>query len=71
MWFFPTNWAFNIQWHERPMRTISSYAGWQSESGWKKQGTLTKPGMPNHEGSHEQEWAELAKRLNLAAATNR
>lgn len=71
LWFFPTNWAFNIQWHERPTRMISSYAGWQAESGWKKQGTLTKLGMPNHEGSHAHEWTELAKCFNLAAATNR
>lgn len=29
--FFPTCWAFNIQWHERPARTVYSYAepkGW-------------------------------------------
>ena len=25
-WFFPTLWAFNIQWHERPQRRIDSYA---------------------------------------------
>ena len=24
--FFPTYWAFNIRWHERPARTIKSYA---------------------------------------------
>jgi len=24
--FFPTYWAFNIQWHERPLRRIDSYA---------------------------------------------
>ncbi len=42
--FFPKLWAFNIQWHERPRRTIMSYAG--------PRGLLTKPGMANHEGSH-------------------
>jgi len=26
LWFFPTYWAFNIQWHERPERRIDSYA---------------------------------------------
>jgi len=29
--FFPLLWAFNIGWHERPERTISSYSeprGW-------------------------------------------
>lgn len=53
MYFFATNWAFNLQWHERPERTISSYAGWQGEFGWRKSGTLTKPGMENHAGNHE------------------
>ncbi len=42
--FFPKLWAFNIQWHERPRRTIRSYA--------EPRGLLTKPGMANHEGSH-------------------
>lgn len=26
LWFFPKYWAFNIQWHERPVRRINSYA---------------------------------------------
>lgn len=26
MWLYPTYWAFNIQWHERPLRRIDSYA---------------------------------------------
>lgn len=42
--FFPKLWAFNIQWHERPRRTIRSYA--------EPRGLLTKPGMSNHDGSH-------------------
>lgn len=42
--FFPKLWAFNIQWHERPRRTIRSYA--------EPRGLLTKPGMANHDGSH-------------------
>lgn len=25
-WFFPTYWAFNIGWHERPQRRIDNYA---------------------------------------------
>ncbi|WP_313197404.1 hypothetical protein [Rhizobium sp.] len=45
--FFPKLWAFNIQWHERPARRISSYVA--------PRGVLTKPGMANHEGSHA-EW---------------
>lgn len=42
--FFPKLWAFNIQWHERPVRRIMSYA--------EPRGVLTKPGMANHEGDH-------------------
>ncbi|MGA1831204.1 hypothetical protein [Rhizobium wenxiniae] len=45
--FFPKLWAFNIQWHERPARRISSYVA--------PRGVLTKPGMANHAGSHT-EW---------------
>ena len=26
LWFFPTYWAVNIGWHERPQRRIDSYA---------------------------------------------
>ncbi|MGY5807218.1 hypothetical protein ACXHXG_05850 [Rhizobium sp. LEGMi198b] len=42
--FFPKLWAFNIQWHERPQRTIQSYA--------PPRGMLTKPGMANWQGDH-------------------
>lgn len=42
--FFPKLGAFNIGWHERPQRTIHSYAN--------PRGCLTKPGYPNHAGSH-------------------
>lgn len=48
LYFFPTYWAFNIQWHQRPDRIISSYV--------KPRGCLTKPGMSNHGGSHQEEW---------------
>lgn len=37
LYFFPTYWAFNISWHEKPVRTINSCA--------RPAGTLTKPGM--------------------------
>jgi len=47
LFFFPIYAAFNINWHERPEQTIGSYV--------KPKGTLTKPGMDNHEGSHA-EW---------------
>jgi hypothetical protein len=46
--FFPTYWAFNIQWHEQPGRRIYSFA--------EPRGYLTRPGMENHEGSHRREW---------------
>ena len=42
--FFPKLAAFNIGWHERPRRTIYSYA---PPRGW-----LTRPGMANHAGEH-------------------
>ena len=48
LFFFPTYWAFNITWSEKPARTIHSYP--------VPTGCLTKPGMDNHEGSHEDHW---------------
>lgn len=48
LYFFPRYWAVNINWHERPERRIDSYA--------KPVGCLTKPGMANHEGRHEEQW---------------
>jgi hypothetical protein len=44
--FFPKLGAFNIGWHERPRRRISSFTA--------PRGLLTKPGMPNHEGDHSE-----------------
>lgn len=45
LYFFPKLLAFNIQWHENVVRRIDSYV--------MPKGCLTKPGMKNHEGSHE------------------
>ncbi|WFR95432.1 hypothetical protein [Rhizobium tumorigenes] len=42
--FFPKLWAFNISWHERPKRSISSYAA--------PRGILTREGMANWSGGH-------------------
>lgn len=42
--FYPKLAAFNIQWQERPRRRIDSFVA--------PRGCLTKPGMPNHPGSH-------------------
>ena len=52
MWFFPKLWAFNLSWHERPVRRIDSYAA--------PKGCLTKPGMANHAGDHGMEYAALS-----------
>ena len=49
--FYPKLGAFNISGHERPQRRIVSYI--------KPRGTLTKPGMPNHEGRHDAAYAVL------------
>lgn len=51
MYFYPTYWAFNLTWFERPARMISSYTA--------PVGHLTKPGFDNHGGSHEAEWAGI------------
>ncbi len=48
LFFFPKFWAFNINWRERQRRRIDSYV--------TPKGCLTKPGMSNHGGSHEEEW---------------
>jgi hypothetical protein len=47
LYFFPKRAAFNIQWHETPIRRIDSYI--------PPKGTLTKPGMTNHSVDHS-EW---------------
>ncbi len=43
--FFPKLAAFNIQWHEQPIRRIDSFIA--------PRGCLTKAGMANHEGGHD------------------
>jgi hypothetical protein len=53
LFFFPNLGAFNIQWHETPERRIDSYI--------PPKGTLTKPGMTNHQGYHREAYAELLK----------
>ncbi len=45
MHFFPRLAALNIGWHERPAKTIKSYA--------PPKGILTRPGMPGHDGRHD------------------
>jgi hypothetical protein len=46
--FFPKLAAFNIGWHETPLRRITSFA--------PPRGLLTKPGMDNHRGLHRKEY---------------
>ena len=46
--FFPKLAAFNIGWHEFPRRRISSFT--------PPRGVLTKPGLPNHEGDHSDQY---------------
>lgn len=53
MYFFPKYWAFNLTWHEKPSRRISSYVA--------PVGLLTAPGMVNHEGSHKHLWAGIER----------
>lgn len=48
MYFYPKLCAFNISWSETPQRRIDSYV--------TPKGTLTKPGMENHDGDHSSEY---------------
>ena len=54
--FFSKMGAFNITWHEKPLRQIDSYA--------KPKGCLTRAGMSNHGGTHEGEYMGLLASLN-------
>ncbi len=49
--YFPINAAFNLSWHETPERIIKSYI--------TPKGTLTAPNMPNHKGTHKDQYANL------------
>jgi hypothetical protein len=46
--FFPKLGAFNIAWHEKPKRTISSFV--------PPRGLLTQPGAANHTGDHSRHY---------------
>lgn len=50
--FFPGYAAFNIHWHEKPVRRIDGY-------GVEHAGCLTRPGMPNHVGDHSAEYPDF------------
>ena len=66
LYFFSSMIGFNIQSHDQPKRRIDSYVGWFDFDGkWQKGGTLTKPGMPNHEMGQAAQYAELARKFAL------
>jgi hypothetical protein len=60
--FFSKLGAFNIGWHEVPKRRIDSFAS--------PKGCLTKPGMPNHLGSHAHEYADLLLFADSGSGSN-
>lgn len=66
MSFFPTNWAFNIGWHEKPERSIFSYAKWRENGDWKRNSYFTRPGMTNHGGDHRADWGCLGSRFDVS-----
>lgn len=51
LYFYPKYWAFNIRWCESPTRRIDSYVS--------PKGCLTKPGMANNGGGHEEMWHDI------------
>ncbi len=52
MEFFPVRFAFNLAWHERPIRAIMSHVP-------NERGYLTRPGMANHAGDHADAWRHI------------
>ena len=50
-YYFPKFFAFNLNWHENPRRSIGSYI--------PPKGSLTNPKMANNVGDHKEEWAPL------------
>tara|TARA_R110002012_G_scaffold90210_4_gene220686 strand:- start:4160 stop:4801 length:642 start_codon:yes stop_codon:yes gene_type:complete len=57
MYFFPKLCAFNIGWHQNPVKSICSYV--------PPKGCLTKPGMPNYAGNHSTEYVAMLKELGV------
>ncbi len=56
MYFFPKLAAFNISWHEKPEKVIKSYIK-------NAKGILTKPGMDNFAGNHEDEYTQMLSEM--------
>lgn len=61
--FFPKLAAFNIGWHERPLRRIDSFVA--------PKGCLTRPGLPNHDGDHAALYADLIARSPAPCGSGR
>lgn len=61
--FFPKLAAFNIGWHEKPKRHISSYL--------TPCGVLTKPGLANNTGSHKSEYRGFPRLVTPDAPQHR
>ena len=55
-YYFPKLAAFNLQWHEQPVRRIDSYI----KDG---RGNLTKPGKENHGGNHSEHYDWFPKQI--------
>ncbi|MEG3845201.1 peptidase M15 [Microcoleus sp. herbarium14] len=66
MTFFPKYAAFNISWHENPERKKVIYS-YVKNPHTKKSGYLTKTGMENFSGSHEQFYQEFIRQLYPAS----
>ncbi len=67
MTFYPKYAAFNITWHENPecKKVIYSYV--KNPHTQKNSGYLTKTGMENFSGSHEQFYQEFMRQLHPAS----
>jgi len=61
LYFFPRRAAFNITWREKPVRRIDSYVA--------PKGTLTKPGMSNHDGAHHGWYADFSVHTAVSGDT--
>lgn len=63
MTFFQKYAAFNISWHENPKHSKKIYSYVKNPHTGKTSGYLTKEGMDNFAGSHEEFYQEFIKQL--------
>ncbi len=59
LYFFPKLAAFNLQWHEKPLRRIDSYIA-------NGRGNLTRPGKDNHDGDHSRFYDWFPEQIQIA-----